>query len=152
MYRPTRVYQAPYIAPQTYERYYVNQVGSGMPVYRGSTNLQRGHGLGGIFSSLFRSALPLLKQGAKAVGRQALQTGVDIAQDVMSGQSVKSAAKSRLKTAGRNMGTKVLNKIQKGKVASTTSRKRGKKRSRVKQTLIPRPNKRRKQTRKDIFG
>ena len=144
----------PYVAPQVYERYYVNQVGSGIPVYRGSTSLQRGYGLGGLLGGLFRSALPLLKKGASAVGKEALKTGVGIAQDVLSGQNIKTAAKRRVKTAGRNMGTKVLNKIQKGKGAVSKPKpgKRGKKRGPSNSSVISKASKRRRNTYNDIFG
>ncbi len=146
----TSVYRTPYISPQMYERYYLNQVGSGIPVYRGSTTLQRGYGLGGLLGGLFRSAIPLLKKGAKVVGKQALETGIDIAQDVMSGQNVKTAAKRRLKTAGRNMGAKVINRIQKGR--GNSSCKRGKKRTRSNKAVSTQGSKRRRKTHNDIFS
>ena len=141
--------------PQSYERYYLNQVGSGMPVYRGSTGLQRGYGLGGLLGGLFRSAMPLLKKGAMAVGREALQSGMDIAQDVMNGQSVKTATKKRMKTAGRNMGLKALNKLQKGRGAKKQlpkAQKKGKKRGRKSQPVSSRGSKRRRRSYNDIFG
>ena len=49
---------------RAYHEYYLNQAGRGYPVYVG-TRYQRGHGLGSIFGSLFKSAVPLLKRGAK---------------------------------------------------------------------------------------
>jgi hypothetical protein len=45
-------------------------------VYVG-TRYQRGHGLGSIFGSLFKSAVLLLKRGAKTLGREALKTGLN---------------------------------------------------------------------------
>ena len=66
---------------------------------------QGGNGLGGMFRSLFRTATPLLKTAAKKVGKRLLSTGLDtgvqIAQDVMNGQSLKKAAKTRAKAAGK---------------------------------------------------
>jgi hypothetical protein len=56
---------------RAYHEYYLNQAGRGYPVYVG-TRYQRGHGLGSIFGSLFKSAVPLLKRGAKTLGREAL--------------------------------------------------------------------------------
>ena len=82
-----------------YEQYYRNQVGSGDVFFRG-TRIQRGYGLGNILSGLFRTALPILKQGAKGLGKEVLRTGVEIASDGLSGQNVKTAAKARLKQAG----------------------------------------------------
>ena len=57
-----------------------------------------------MFRSLFRTATPFLKTAAKKVGKRLLNTGVDtgmqIAKDVIKGQSLKKAAKSRAKAAG----------------------------------------------------
>jgi len=58
------------------EQYYMNQAGGGaIPYYIGS--IQKGHGIGSIFSSLLRIATPLIKplliRGAKAGGRAILK-------------------------------------------------------------------------------
>ena len=45
-----------------YTSYYMNQAGSGLPGFMGSS-AQYGAGLGGMFRNLFRRALPLFKQG-----------------------------------------------------------------------------------------
>ena len=90
-----------------------------------------------------------------AVGREALQSGIDIAQDVMSGQNVKTATKRRMKTAGRNMGRKALNKLQKGKERGKQTLKpqtRGKKRRRKNQLVSSRGSKRGRRSYNDIFG
>ena len=68
--------------------------GGDFPVFRGS-RMQRGYGLGSILSGMFRTAIPFLKSGAKALGKQALKTGVSIGQDVLSGQNLKTAARRR---------------------------------------------------------
>jgi hypothetical protein len=75
---------------RAYHEYYLNQAGREYPVYVG-TLYQRGHGLGSIFGSLFKSAVPLLKRGAKTFGREALKTGLNLASDVMKGQNVTQA-------------------------------------------------------------
>ena len=72
---------------RAYHEYYLNQAGRGYPVYVG-TRYQRGHGLGSIFGSLFKSAVPLLMRGAKTLGCEALKTGLNLASDVMEGQNV----------------------------------------------------------------
>jgi hypothetical protein len=43
--------------------------------------------------------MPLLKKGAKTLGREALKTGLNIAGDVVQGRNIKQAAKSRLKSS-----------------------------------------------------
>jgi hypothetical protein len=69
---------------KAYHDYYLHQAGRGYPVYVG-TRYQRGHGLGSIFGALFKVAVPLLKKGAKTLGRKALKTSLNIAEDVVAG-------------------------------------------------------------------
>ena len=71
-------------------------------VYQPSTVLQRfqrGYGLGSIFRGLFRWAMPHLQQGAKVIGKKALQTGVNVVQDVLDGDNIKTAVHKRTKQA-----------------------------------------------------
>jgi hypothetical protein len=51
------------------------------------------HGLGSIFGGLFKAALPLLKKGAKTLGREALKTGLSTAGDVVQGRNIKQRAR-----------------------------------------------------------
>ena len=81
-----------------YNDYYARQAGGALPYFAGA-QYQRGHGLGSLFSGLLRSAMPLIKRGAVALGRGALKTGVRIAADVLSGQNIKTAAKRRVTDA-----------------------------------------------------
>ena len=79
-----------------YEEYYLNQVkqkGGNLPAFHGA-RLQRGYGLGSIFKGLFH-----LQQGAKVFGKKALQTGVQVAHDVLAGENAKTATKKRAKQA-----------------------------------------------------
>ena len=78
-----------------YEAYYLDQSGSGIPVFSGSRG-QRGHGLGSLFSGLFRSAVPMIKRGLATFGKHALKTGLEIANDVVGGESLKQAARRRV--------------------------------------------------------
>ena len=89
----------------------MGQVERGHPVFTGART-QRGCGLGGILGGLFRSAMSLIKQGAKTLGREALRTGVGIAQDAMEGKDIKKAAKSRLLLAGRNLTNKAVRSVR----------------------------------------
>ena len=75
--------------------------GSGHPVFRGEL-MQEGYGLGGLISGLFRKAIPifapLLKEGAKTLGRAALKTGRHVLADVMDDKaSFKDSLKKNLK-------------------------------------------------------
>ena len=98
---------------RAFENYYVNQCGNGLPVFYGSRT-QRGHGIGSIFSSLFRTVFPLLKRVGPALGRKALQTGMQIASDVASGQSFKESAKTHVMDAIQEGKTHVMDAIQEG--------------------------------------
>ena len=81
-----------------YNDYYARQAGGALPYFAGA-QYQRGHGLGSLFGSLLRSAMPLIKRGAVALGKGALKTGVRIAGGVLSGQNIKTAAKRRVTDA-----------------------------------------------------
>jgi hypothetical protein len=48
--------------------------------------IQRGYGIGIIFKSFARYAIPLFKQGAKVVGKRALQAATEVGQDVIQGK------------------------------------------------------------------
>jgi hypothetical protein len=78
-----------------YEDYYLQQSGNGLSVFQGA-RLQRGHGIGSFLSGLFRSAWPLIQTGAKALGKHALRTGLQIANDVADGDHIVEAAKRRV--------------------------------------------------------
>ena len=78
-----------------YEDYYMQQSGSGLPVFQGSRG-QRGHGLGSMLSGLFRSAVPMIKRGLATFGKHALKTGLEIAGDVADGKSFRDSARERI--------------------------------------------------------
>ena len=82
-----------------YEQYYLNQakqMGGNLPAFHGARS-QRGYGLRSVFKGLFRWATPHLKQGAKGLGKKALQTGVNVAQDMLAEENVKTATSKRVK-------------------------------------------------------
>ena len=58
-------------------------------VRRSLCHYQRDLGLGSLFGGLLRIAMPLVKRRAMTLGKGALKTGVRIADDVLSGQSIK---------------------------------------------------------------
>ena len=84
-----------YALRSMYEDYYMQQSGSGLPVFEGSRG-QRGHGLGSMLSGLFRSAVPMLKRGLATFGKHALKTGLEIAGDASEGKSFKDSARDRI--------------------------------------------------------
>lgn len=82
-----------------YEEYYLQQAGSGLPVYSGVRS-QRGHGL---LSGLARMAIPLLKQSGKTLLKEGFRTGANILGDVLLGRNIKSAAQQRMKQGGQRL-------------------------------------------------
>ena len=76
-----------------YARYYLDQQqGRGMPVFRGSLwqagHGQHGYGLGGLFRSIARAAMPAVKSGAKTLGKIALKSGTNLLGDVLAGKDL----------------------------------------------------------------
>jgi hypothetical protein len=76
------------------EVYYLNQAGRGRasppgigPVHVTPLYLQRGHGIGNLFRSLFRWVRRLLWSGAKAVGRETLRTSGKILTNIAENKS-----------------------------------------------------------------
>jgi hypothetical protein len=122
---------------RAFENYYVSQCGHGMPVFYGA-RMQRGHGIGSIFGGLFRTIFPILKRVAPAIGRQALETGMQIAGDVAGDRSVKEAAKTRVVEAiekGINKIASAQNQtgsgISRKRTRSTATNVRGKKKKKL---------------------
>lgn len=84
-----------------YEQYCVDQAkqkGGNLPAFHGA-GFQRGYGLGSIFKGLFRWAMSQLQWGGKVIGKKALQTGVNVAQDVLDGDNIKTAVSKSTKQA-----------------------------------------------------
>jgi len=96
--------------PEMFKSYYVHQAqhgGGTLPAFHGA-RIQRGYGIGSFLGGLLRSAVPFLKEGAKAIGKTALRTGLNIASDVMEGKELKSSARSRAIEAKNNLQNKAL--------------------------------------------
>src|SRR6185437_2585779 len=88
-----------------YLKYYAIQAGTGIPGYHG-VRYQKGHG---FFGRLLKgNVVPVLKY----LGGKALNTGMSIAKDVMSGEDWKEAAKNRLKSAGTDIAKRALIKAE----------------------------------------
>ena len=98
----------------------------GSPFQRGwGPKGQTGHGLGNIFRSLFRFLVPVAKKAVKVVGKQALRSGIDVAGDVVDGQSIKQSLKSRGREGLQNLVKKARGEIsgQEGKGLGSRQRK-----------------------------
>lgn len=75
---------------------------------------QQGAGIGSFLGGVFRYVLPLLKRSAKAVGKEALQAGVNIMSDVGERKTpFKEAFKARVRQSGENLQQKAKENLDK---------------------------------------
>jgi len=156
----TLVPYAPEDSTEMYEDYYDAQVGQGLSVYKGKP-MMTGNGIGSIFSGLVRSALPMLKRGAKSVGKKLLTTAAGVAGDVLSGENLKKSASNRFRTAGADLLDDVEQTLRTRAIPSsrastrrarTTATPAVKKRSRPRRTGTRQPlKKQRRQRQATIF-
>ena len=146
-----------------YVRYYLDQQVHGMPVFRSSPwqlgHGQMGYGLGGLFRSVARTVMPMVKSGVKALGNIALNSGANFIGDVLAGKNVKEAAKPRTREAADVTKQKAVQRLRayaqtgSGKRRKKTiEKKRAKKRKTSTPTTRSNPTKKRKTTPADIFG
>lgn len=92
-----------------YTEYYLNQAGTGIGnIYSGPV-YQRGYGVGSFLGGLFRAALPLLKKGSLAVGKELLTAGTNFIGDVQSNKSAKESIKHRAGETVANLKKRALN-------------------------------------------
>lgn len=95
-----------------YDDFFQRQVGRGLPVFiGGGGGGLRGNGLSSVLGGLFRSAVPLLKQGGKALLREGGRTGLGLAQDFLAGKDLKTAAQTRAKQAGKRLFQQAVSQV-----------------------------------------
>lgn len=111
-----------------YINYYKNQSGGGhvndqylqLKIPR---VFQRGHGVGGIFSGLWRFLQPLLKKGASFASKELLETGSDILSGLSTQKPLKTILADRSIQLVDKIRDKAANKI-KNMAGAGTKRKR----------------------------
>lgn len=104
--------------------YYVNQAGTGLGGFSG-IRYQKGDGFFGRFVS--GTVLPIIKKVLPYLGKTALNTGVDILDDVAKGEKFKESAKRRLRETGERVGAKAMAKVK--EFTGTGRRKSSKRRN-----------------------
>ena len=70
--------------------------------YYSGRQFQRGYGLGGLFLSIGRVVLPMIKSGIKTVGKEVLRSGAELTSDALQGKNSKKAAIHQAKQSGIN--------------------------------------------------
>ncbi len=134
------------MAGNSFEKYYLNQAGTGLPTYVASKH--NGGGLGNILGGLSRMFLPVIKKTGSSLLKEGLRTGVDILSDVASGNDIKTSAERRLKQSSSRVLKRTADKLARpappGQPSvKRTARKYGKTQGQ---------SRKRKRTAKDIFG
>ena len=96
-----------------YNDYYANQAGNGMGYYSGRSYMpqQSGDGIGNFLKSAGKFLTPLLKRGARTIGKNVLSTGVGIVGDLMEGKNFKDSAKTRFTETGKNVMGSLLSEF-----------------------------------------
>jgi hypothetical protein len=147
---------------ERYFEYYQGQargIGGGFKGARG----QKGSGLGNFLSGLFRRVFPYIKQGAKALGSELLDTGTNILRSSLNKEDMKESIDKHLSNAGKNLGAKAASTVKsmlgmgyKKRRSSSVPQSRASKRPRKKAPPKKRPIKKKKKPirkgRKDIFN
>ena len=131
-----------------YEEYYLNQAGSGLPVFVGSRHM-KGHGIGNVLSGLVRMAVPILKKTGKAVLREGVRTGIGILDDVTRGANIKKSLKNRAQQSGNRLIQNAVSQFKTARSPGRPRRKVIKRRLPTKSTQLS--TKRRRVRNEDIF-
>ena len=123
---------------ELYKHYYSTQAQKGGGAYFSGKLFQRGYGgqrgkgIGSIFGSLFRKALPFLTTASKTLGRAALKTGANVLADAAEGGNIRNSFRNRIKETGGDLKRNATNQVLRALNNQTGSgKKRGNKRKRV---------------------
>ena len=89
-----------------YENYYKTQAQEKIPVFKGA-NYQKGYGFGDVFKRFFKWIVPVIKKHAApvvaTVGKEALKSGINIANDALDGKNLVESSKQRIKDGLNNL-------------------------------------------------
>jgi hypothetical protein len=124
---------------------------------------QKGSGLGSFLSGIFKKVFPYLKQGARALGSELLDTGTNLLRSKLNNEDMSASIDKHLGAAGRNLGAKAASSVQamlgmgyKKRRSSTRTQSKASKRPRKKVQPKKRPVKKKKPSfikkRRDIFA
>ena len=77
--------------------------------------MQKGKGVGSFLKGIYRSVLPLVKKGGKAVGKavgtEALRAGVNILDDITHEKPFKESFRNNIRESGKNTERKAEEKL-----------------------------------------
>jgi len=92
-------------ASNSYRQLYEQSGNEMIPIFSGE-NCQTEYGLGSIFGNILKAALPVVKQGVKSFGKIAINTGLNIARDSLSGKPFRESIKDNVISAAVEVITK----------------------------------------------
>lgn len=107
-------------------RYYIDQARNGQttfysgPIYQKGG--QRGNGIGSFLSGLFRQILSVLRKGTVAVGKEVINAGSNVLNDISNSVAPQTALKRRSKEVITNLAKKAM--YGEGYKRRTSTRKR----------------------------
>jgi hypothetical protein len=123
---------------ERYVKYYQAQ-SQGLGISPKFSRTQKGMGIGSFLGNLFRRIAPYLFSGARAVGGELLDTGVNLLKDRINNKDIKQSLDTHLGNAGKNLATKASSSVK-------SMLGMGYKRKRTTARAQSRPVKRRKKT------
>ena len=104
--------------------------------YARDISMQRGGGVGSIFSSIYSSVVPLVRSALKSqVGQSllkdakstAVRAGLDVVGDALDGENVLESTKRHMKQARSDFGRKINKRLEAGSTAFANPRRLSKK-------------------------
>lgn len=137
-----------------YVKYYTIQSGGGITdigaIYKTPLVIQRGRGIGDVFSGLGRYLRPMFISGLSALKDQALTTGKGILNDIWNQKPLTDILKDQTIDAMQGLADKAVNKVKRKMQGGSGRRKSIKRRTK---TVSSQLRKRRKTcNNKDIFA
>ena len=88
-----------------------------LPTFKGAAR-QRGYGIGGIFKGLTRTFASVVKKGLLNLGKRAIQSGVQIFDEVSRGEDLKAAIKRPAGEGAKKMGKNSISRAPTKKISS----------------------------------
>ena len=88
-----------------------------IPKFKGAA-LKRGYGIGRIFKGLIRTFVSIVKKSLLNLGKHALETAVQVLDDVNQVEDVKVAIKRRTEEGAKKIGKKSINRTHARKIDS----------------------------------
>ena len=85
---------------------------------------QRGHGLGSVLGSLFKTILPAAKKVGKTVGKELLRTGAHVASDALAGENVGQSLERHSRKSAAKLLDKGVKHISKPNAQGTKKKKK----------------------------